>query len=239
MHGLATAGVLVEEGGAATNAEVVARHHVTQHKTGAVVAQRAVIHLAIAAHAHRQRARRDGEGRRAAQADVVLGRPQTRRRIVAHIARVAAVAEAAIDARIAIEQSHIGYRPEESGQLAIVDLACGVVREVHLQRLQESLQHRRRITFVNTPYTAEIVVVEDALLLHLRRAAAAGTTAIGLHQRGFKIEKPIAERGTDSHVAGDRAHCRIAVAGHGAAAEDMADAARTFTDQSAHVFPGQ
>ena len=239
VHGLAAAHVLVEEGGAAAGADVVARHQIAQHETGAVVTECAVIDLAVAADAHRQRARRDGEGRRAAQGDVVLGRPQARRRIAAHVARIAAVAEAAIDARVAIKQSHIADRAEEGGQLAIVDLTCGVARQVHLQRLQESLQHRRRIAFVDAPHAAEIVVVEAGLLPHLRRTEAGGAAATGLHQRRFIIEKTIAERGAGGHAAGHRAHVRIAVASHGAAAEDMADAARAFTDQSAHVFPGQ
>ena len=239
VHSLAAAHILVEESGAAADADGVARHHVAQHKAGAVVAQVAVIYLAIAADTYRQGARRDGKGGRAAHRDIVLGRPQARRCIVAHIARVAAVAEAAVDARVAIEQSHIAYRAEEGRQLTIVDLARGVAREVHLQRLQESLQHRRRVAVVDAPHAAEIIVVEHALLLHLRRAAAAGAAAIHLHQRRFIIEKTIGKRGTGGHAAGYRAHCRIAVACHGAAAEDMADAARAFTDQSAHVFPGQ
>ncbi|OEZ47065.1 hypothetical protein JAB1_34770 [Janthinobacterium sp. MP5059B] len=239
MHGLAVACILVEEGGAATDADVVARHHIAQHKIGAVVTQGAVIDLAIAADAHRQRARRDGESRRAAQADVVLGRPQACRCIAAHIARVAAVAEAAIYARVAVDQSHIADRTEEGSQLAIVDLARSIARKVHLQRFQESLQHRRRVAIVDAPHAAEIVVVEHALLLHLRRAASAGTTAIHQHQRCFIIKKTIAERGTGRHAAGYRAHCRIAAASHGATAEDMADAARAFADQPAHVFPGE
>ncbi|MNN08345.1 hypothetical protein D3C81_1211980 [compost metagenome] len=75
VHGLAAAHILVEESGAATDADVVARHQIAQHVAGAVVAQSPVIDLAIAADAHRQRARRDGKGRRAAEGDVVFGRP--------------------------------------------------------------------------------------------------------------------------------------------------------------------
>ena len=239
MHGLATACILVKESSTAADADVVARHHIAQHKTGAVITQGAVIDLAIAPHAHCQGARRDGEGGRAAQADVVLGRPQARQVVIAHVERIA-VAEAAIDARVTIEQAHVADGAEEGGQLAIVDLAAGIVRDVHLQRFQKSLQHRRRVAVVDAPDAAEIVAVETALLLHLGCRAAAGAALVHLDAGRFVIpegKRHSRARVGTAHHAARRAGGKT-VAGHGTAAVDIAGTAARHApaDQPAQVF---
>ena len=241
MHGLVAARVPVEECCQAVDGNAVARHNIAQQETDTVVAQRAVIHLAIAADADRQHARRDGESGGAAQGDVVFGRPQPRQIVIAHVAR-ATVAEAAIDARVAVEQADVADRPEEGGQLAIIDLAAGIAGHVHLQRLQQRLQHRRRIAFVNAPGAAEIKAVETALLLHLRGRAARRAPLLH-HGAGRLIVKEgvgnnRARIGTPHQAA--RRTAGETVACHGAAAKDIAGTAARHApaDQAAHVFMG-
>ena len=165
---LAGAGALVDKLRGAGHAERIAGHRIAECQSGVAETELAVVDLA-AADGHAQRARHDRQCRRARQGDVVFGRPQAAQGIAADIAR-RVVAGAAAGGAVAVEQSAVSQRAGERRQLAVVD-AAGRTAGGHLQRRQESFQHRRGVAVVNAPYRAfaEIEAAELRLLLHLQR----------------------------------------------------------------------
>ncbi len=234
IDGLDAAGVLVDELRAAGHAHGIAADRVAQAEGRVGKAELTVIHLA-AAHADRQRARRDGQGGRAAQTDVVLGRPQARHIVVAHIAR-RLEAQAAVGRRVAIEQAQIGERAIEAGELSIVDLAGRLTRRRHLQRLQENLQHRRRVAVIDAPdgRGAEGKTVKARPARHLRRRAADTGTAIA--RLAGAVDIPVGARQGAAIAADQAAHRTEAPASDGAAGIGIADAARVLASQAADML---
>ncbi|OEZ98401.1 hypothetical protein DUGA2_57060 [Duganella sp. HH101] len=165
-----------------------------------------------------QRGGRDDQRRRAAVADVVLGRIQAGERVVGADVDPADILDRTADIGMGVS------RVVGTG-LAVVHLGVTRTVDVDRERRQESLQQRHRVAFIDAPYrrAGEIETGEAGLLLDLRVAQADGVDADLRCASG--LEKAVRDRTAVAAIADQRVDEVVGIGPAGAAAIRGAQAA--------------